>query len=720
MAITLYLELYREKMPDQFAHLPGSENFDINQSNMYWAVVTPPLSSNTPEADYIQPVPPSGPVDATTHGTDTLPAGATAFFPLKVCIWRPKEPPYRFQVITPNGQTFELNPPEGGDAHIWHCTGSDIANSTGIWTVTVDRLDAQELPISIDGRNAHLNPQMLDFTAEFFEQQPLLRVDGQIEQPNKECAELESLQVVSGCAPGQVSFQAAVDLPDSVVELSWDFGDGSAGLTFSGQDVQSGMSVNHTYTLSGSFIATVTILRQPNCSPQVKVMPVNVPLCPDGSCSELQGAVVLSGCAPGTVQFQAQVQNPSAALEISWDFGDGSLLYFTPAQIAQGQGLSVEHTYSSGGDYSAVVTVVRQPGCSPMGISEPVTVSACPQTTPDCARLLSVELVRGCAPGEVSLRLEVSQPDEIEEITWDFGDGSQAVFTGGQMGLGQGLEVTHTYTTQADFSVVATILRHAGCSPRSQSEAVTVRACREDPRCPQLTGIGIDGCMPENGPPANLTLTAQGQNLELAQEFRWEFGDGSNATTAGPQTTHAYNSPGPFEIRVEMTRPERCQPRRQSARLERVTIPACPAPPDGGGLSESCLCTLLRILGLAFLIIGLVLIFGGACSVNIPVAVGGGVMAAIGAVLLIIWALTCGRALGCRIFQALIALLMVATVIMGFIALIFGILAIFEIGAPCFVGAIIDLGILGVLTTVLTWIFYGIGCRWRVGGTFPV
>jgi hypothetical protein len=118
--------------------------------------------------------------------------------------------------------------------------------------------------------------------------------------------------------------------------------------------------------------------------------------------------------------------------------------------------------------------------------------------------------------------------------------------------------------------------------------------------------------------------------------------------------------------------------------------------------------------------VGLVLIFGGACSANIPVAIAGGVSAAIGAVLLIIWGLTCGRSAGCRVFQALIALLMIATVIMAFIALIFGILAIFEIGAPCFIGAIIDLGILGVLTTVLTWIFYGIGCRWRVGATFPV
>jgi hypothetical protein len=299
MALTIYLELYHDKLPDVFAQLPGAGNYDPGSDDLYWAVALPAPPAGSPAAAFIQPVGPSGEVTATTHGSDTLPAGAQVFVPTEVAIWHPKTPPYRFTLTGPAGQVIVLDPAIGtsDDEHAWLGSTPPPGDGLGIWTVQVQQVAAADLPKSFGGRNAHLNPAMLDFTPQFFECQPLLRLTGNPDKPTEKCAELLAAAVTGGCAPGTVQFVATVENPAEAQELSWDFGDGSPSQTFGAGQIETGLAVSHGYSAADSYTAAVSLLRPSGCSPLVQVKTAAVPSCPPPGpvCPGLQPLVLLSG-----------------------------------------------------------------------------------------------------------------------------------------------------------------------------------------------------------------------------------------------------------------------------------------------------------------------------------------------------------------------------------------------------------------------------------------
>lgn len=716
MPTTLHLELYQGAIPAPFASLPGAQNYESGKANLYWGVLIPAPLPGSSAAGYIAPVGPDDQVGATTLGTETLPVGAGELITTGLCIWSPKTPPYSFKVVSPQGSVFELNPPNGStDEQAWHCVSVPSEPGIGIWTMEVDAPHGPgALPTSFGGRNARLNPDFLDFTPALFQQQPLLRVEGRDEDEGQECAELGPIEVV-GCAPGVVGLSVNLATPGEVNELTWGFGDDSPAQSFTGAGIPGGLSVQHVYGTPGPHIVVVTVLRL-GCQPMVAVESAMVPACPDPTNCGEPDSVEVSGCAPGPVTFTAQVTGAGTAQEISWDFGDGTTQAFGPGAIAQGEGMTVQHTYAAPGPFTAVVTVVRAPGCSPLAATLPASVDTCPDHHRPCPRLRALEVRDGCAPGTVTLQVTGEDLEQAEGLIWEFGDGPTASFTPGQLAAGQGLVVEHTYGDGGPFTATVIVMRGDHCRPGSRSISVEIPECRTV-ECPDLRDLTVSGCRSEREGPVTLTLEARGDNLGSAVRYEWDFGDGSTGVTTEPTTTHDYASDGPFDISVVMAAAAGCNPPWQREEVNGFTVPGCRPPREE---VESCLCTILRILGLALFIGGLVLIFGSACSGNIPGLVVGLGLALTGAAVLIAWALTCGQAAGCSIFQSVLAILYLLTVILGFLAVIFGILAIFEIGVPCLLGALIDLAIVGTVSTILTWIFLGMGCQWQVGETFPV
>jgi hypothetical protein len=151
-----------------------------------------------------------------------------------------------------------------------------------------------------------------------------------------------------------------------------------------------------------------------------------------------------------------------------------------------------------------------------------------------------------------------------------------------------------------------------------------------------------------------------------------------------------------------------------------VSVPDCNGGGNGG--PESLGCQILRILGLLFLIVGLVAILGGVCSEN-GAAIGVGIaFAVVGMGALIAWALFCAPEVGCRMFQRLIGLIFLLILIFGVIALIVALIAAIAailggpavvLVLPCALGALADAGILGILVTILFSIFVNRGCQWQ-------
>ena len=188
-----------------------------------------------------------------------------------------------------------------------------------------------------------------------------------------------------------------------------------------------------------------------------------------GRCPVVGELEVVGGCAPGTVQFRAALTNDDGVSleEVNWDFGDGHTLVQGPGEYTVP--LSAANEYGAAGPFTATLTILRASGCQPRTLTQDVSVPTCPSTG-RCPRLRRVQRVRGdrCAPGTITFRATIENPESVLLISWDFGDGTT------QDG---GVQVTHTFTTPGPHTVTVSILRPESCTPRMQSVSMTVPAC---------------------------------------------------------------------------------------------------------------------------------------------------------------------------------------------------------------------------------------------------
>ena len=370
---TYFLELYQGAIPDPFALLPGSSNYDPANQDLYWAVLTPPPTSGSAGSQYIEPVTGDpATVPANTHGTDTLP-DTTPFNLERLAISAPKYPPYAFDVTLPDGRSIQIVPTVSGPSEdFFFAVPASLVNAAGIYVIRVSVLNAASPPSSFPGRNARLNPDLLAFSAAEFFRQPLLGVIGRATGSTGRCPTLGALEIVAGCAPGDVSFSAVLALDDgiSLEEVNWDFGDGQQLVQGPGEYTVP-LTASHLYASAGPFTASLTVLRAQGCQPRTLTITTPVPACPNSSgCSELQRLVRVRGdrCAPGTMTFRATITDSENVQEITWDFGDGT---------TQVGGLQVTHTYAAPGPHVVSVSILRAESCSPRVQTRTISVPAC-------------------------------------------------------------------------------------------------------------------------------------------------------------------------------------------------------------------------------------------------------------------------------------------------------------------------------------------------------
>lgn len=570
---SFYLELYDKEIPEFFAGLPGAQIYKAGPG-VFWGVLTTAPAPGSDAAAYIAPAGPGDGVAATTHGTDTLPAGTTVATLTSACIWRPKTPPYLWRVTAPDATQFTLDPPTGAgdDETAWHCVPPGVSSPFGIWIISVELKHATEIPAQFGDRNAYLNPALLDFGPTEFYRQPLLRLEIELaSQPV--CAQVGDITFM-GCAPGTVQFTLAVDQPGEIEQIAWNFGDGSPQQTFpdplAGTTVFDGLSPAHPYADAGTYAVSASVTRHPGCVPET-VVPQSVIVfpCPADACAELTAVALLGGCAPGVVTLGATVTSPELAHSLVWHYGDGQIDSFDAGQLAAGSGLQVSHTYATEGPFTAYAQLRRAEGCEPEDQYLSVEVPSCPVPCP----VLSGLTATGCAPGEVTFTADIDDPAGLLEIHYQFGDGTEAVFDGDQIASGQGLETTHTYAGSGPFTAVVTVARDDACGSITLAADVQVMPC--DEQCASIRSLVARGCAP--GP---VTLRLDLEHAEDAQELTWHFGDGEEATFGasqlaaggGLQLVHEYGDRCPYEASVTLVRHRSCEPQ---ALTEQVSIPCC-------------------------------------------------------------------------------------------------------------------------------------------------
>lgn len=128
-----------------------------------------------------------------------------------------------------------------------------------------------------------------------------------------------------------------------------------------------------------------------------------------------------------------------------------------------------------------------------------------------------------------------SDPDgSIISYDWDFGDGA----------TGTGATTTHTYTTSDTYFVSLTVTDNAGASATNITIA-TIGVGNQPPVAdangPYTGTTGVPVAFDGTG-----SIDPDGSIVS----YSWDFGDGATGTGATP--THIYNSPGTYNVTLEV------------------------------------------------------------------------------------------------------------------------------------------------------------------------
>ena len=131
------------------------------------------------------------------------------------------------------------------------------------------------------------------------------------------------------------------------------------------------------------------------------------------------------------------------------------------------------------------------------------------------------------------------------------------------------------------------ILSYEGSYARGSSQSFSISIdspswCSEDTytvdipesikQCPKLSGISVSGCWP-----GNVTLQAEGTNLEYAENFDWDFGDGQSISN-GPVVNHNYSDDCPDEVCLVTLTMQNSNDCDSSKQTTSVSVLKCPPP----------------------------------------------------------------------------------------------------------------------------------------------
>ena len=751
MDFDLYLELYKGKIPDFFKDLDGSDNYDEGMQNHYWAVLIPKPDTGTDAANFIAPVEPGAGVNATTHGSDTLPQDMLEFKAAQACIWDPKNPPYSFRVIPPSGggDAFSLEAPgDSSNQANWHCQPVPVGNGIGIWVIAVLPRGGSDIPVPTDGRNAHLNPDFLDFDASFY-QQPLLRIKGS-SIPTIECPEV-SIEITPGaCDDGlrTVHFKAEVVSTDDAT-YTWFFG--ASDDYQEGEDSQAGdgngniwlpqpdangvrvVETDHVYESTSEQPQTITVRLETSTGPtslctaeQTFTLEPCKPTemeCPTGKIEITDGPSpeCINGKRRVELLFTITLEGSDPATEACIDFGDDSGQDLT---ISSDTVLSIDHDYQAPESGALALEYTPQidftpkvKGCDPVVLGPPISIPPC-----ECSKysITDIEITPGdCVDGEREITATVSAegPDSPSSYEWEWSDGHNESSDN---------DSVHKFESfaSAEASVAVVVTWPNGCTD-IQTKPFTVESCEEKVQCPEINGISFNEEDCSNSGERTVTLTAQVTG-QIASGFTWDFGDGTPPTIpiAGPISPPHNYTPGTWTVSVKVSGPSGCD----DASFEKeITVAACPdpppppddppPPPPRSCIFNWCLIWLWTTFGLSLLAgvaiaVTACILYATAATPVFWVGVGVSLVLVLVTILsFILWAIFCSQLPSlCRPLvwiRDILALLSASSFILAMMQ---------GFTTPCAIGFLLNFAYYGILASILEIIIRSIGCPFGRNG----
>lgn len=207
------------------------------------------------------------------------------------------------------------------------------------------------------------------------------------------------------------------------------------------------------------------------------------------------------------VFFAADVNNPNWTYD--WDFGDGNF----------GSGPNAIHTYDSSATYNVCLSVFDGVSCYDI-FCDSVTVIL---PAPSCNASFIANVNAGTG-------FFIANPPFMPgwSYTWDFGDGN----------FGTGSFTQHVYTASEEYLVCLTVY--------DSLTACTYTTC-------ELVDVDINCTASFTATTDSLTVTFIGQPIGFGNSYVWSFGDFQFATTQLPFTSHTYNTPGTYNVCMNVT-----------------------------------------------------------------------------------------------------------------------------------------------------------------------
>ena len=291
-----------------------------------------------------------------------------------------------------------------------------------------------------------------------------------------------------GCKPHTVKF---INSSSGATNFQWNFGDGNTLNTIKNTD-----TITHTFLQAGTF--AVSLFASNGCSDTTSTEFIQVFNPPSVNFA----ANPITACIGDTIRFTNQSDTTTSLL---WNFKDGYTSSLT----------NPVHAYAAPGVYNVQLKAIRQYNS---GLSCADSISKSITIVSKLPGLFTVsDSISNCVPFTVTFTNN-SLPSSL--TVWTFAPGVTDT----------GNVVTHTFTQVGTYNVKMLAKHPGGCS-YEYTKNIVVRG--------PVGSLQYDFGKICKSTPVKFTATVSGTD-----SIRWNFGDGSFATTVGNIIYHTYNQPG--------------------------------------------------------------------------------------------------------------------------------------------------------------------------------
>ena len=326
-----------------------------------------------------------------------------------------------------------------------------------------------------------------------------------------------SASQLSGCSPLTVNFS---NTSTGATSFNWSFGNGN---------VSSLTNPSANFIIPGTYVVTLTARNGTATSSQS--VTITVFKNPVANFVLSQSA----GCVNDVICFSdTSLAGSAPVTNWSWDFGDGNT----------SSDQHPCHSYASAGNYTVVLVVTDQNGCT----DNKMVTNAVRMSSSFTASFNQTNTQACNPPHSVNFTSTVS-PAGSYTYAWDFGNG----FTSTQA------NPIATYNQNGVYTVKATITSPSGCV-RVVEKRNLVRIGRPDAAfAPDITS----GCEPLSVRFANQTIP-DSSNVQ----YFWQTSAGHNSTLKSPILT--FENPGVYNVRLIARYPNGCADTMLANQLIRV------------------------------------------------------------------------------------------------------------------------------------------------------